>query len=151
MGVDDLPLPEYQRPEIAIDVNGNKSFNIVGAMLDIQIEGLAVHGDTGSNTIIGGGDDALINNNGSENTNLVIGVSDDGVGEAVVVGLLPDGSLPNIPQFWFGIRTLGTTTTTVRNSLVAENGSGGIVGEAEDGVERLWFGSIQQWMVFGRR
>jgi hypothetical protein len=126
VGVDNLPLPKYERPEIAINVNGNKSFNMVGTASSIQIEGLAIHGDTGTNSFGGGGgNDALISSNGT-GSGRVIGPDAMGNGNAVIVGLLPDGTVPAVKQARFGVRTHSSTTTTVRNSLVAENGRGGI-------------------------
>jgi CSLREA domain-containing protein len=138
VGVDNLPLSKYERPEIAINVNGNKSFNMVGAASSIQIEGLAIHGDTGTNSFGGGGgNDALISSNGT-GTGRVIGPDAMGNGNAVIVGLLPDGTVPAVRQDRFGIRTHSSTTTTVRNSLVAENGRGGIDGVASSTVLNVY-------------
>ncbi len=133
VGVDNIPLPTYNRPEIAIDLNNavpatttlRKSINMTGTASDILIEGLAIHGDTGT----GSGTDALINSNGTGTGRVVDGV---------IVGLLPDGSVPAIRQARFGIQTTGSAELTVQNSLVAENGRGGINGVASSSVLNIY-------------
>ena len=75
VGVDAIPLPQYERPEVAIDANGPDGFWIGGGASNILIKGIAIYdADDGVDVFNGAG------------TNRTI--------DSLLIGTLPDGSDP---------------------------------------------------------
>jgi len=134
VGVDQVSLPQYDKPEIAIDRNGDEGasavvdFNprgltIAGNASNILIQGMAIY-DVGRPLGIADDFDVAIRGEGGSGTNRVI--------ESMLVGVLPDGSDPGFAERnrAFGVRQASGGELTVTESYVGFNGRGGLDGEA---------------------
>jgi|Deesub1362A_J573_1020465.scaffolds.fasta_scaffold02718_3 uncharacterized repeat protein (TIGR01451 family) len=108
VGVDELPLPTYERPEIEIDANGNAGIVIQSS--DVTIRGLAIIGVAGLNPAIeveGG-------------LNVVV--------EGNFLGVRPDGTDPGSGKRneFDGVAYAEGTGGVIRNNYIGYNGRYGI-------------------------
>lgn len=150
VGVDAIALPQYQRPEVAIDANSavNPLHITDGSVAtsNVIIEGLAIY-DAGD----------LISGDG----NVAITSSATGTGNTVrkmLVGTLPDATRPGGVLFssvvvcnntsasecnkGFGVRALSPAELTITENFVGFNGRGGIDGEANATVVHVTYNEV---------
>lgn len=122
VGVDAVPFPQFEQPEIAIDANtSDHGFSIHGAASDITLLGMAVY-DVGP-----GSDSTAVRGEGGPGTDRVV--------QEMFIGLLPDGSDPGAERNKeFGVRQMSPGELTVTRCLVGFNGAGGLDGEASASV-----------------
>jgi hypothetical protein len=145
VGVDQEPLPQYQKPEIAIDRNGDEG---ASAIVDFNPRGLTIGGNA-SNILIQGmaiydvgrplGDaddfDIAIFGEGGSGTNRVV--------QAMLVGVLPDGSDPGLERDrGFGVRQDTGGQLTVTKNYVGLNGRGGLDSVANTAVVTFTYNEV---------
>jgi parallel beta-helix repeat protein len=147
VGVDQEPLPQYQKPEIAIDRDGDtglsaiidfnpRGLTIDGGASNILIKGMAIY-DVGRPLGVADDFDIAILGEAGSGTNRVV--------EAMLVGVLPDGSDPGLPlerNRAFGVRQQGGGQLTATKSYVGFNGRGGLDGEANDSVVTFTYNEV---------
>ena len=114
VGVDAFALPQYERPEVAIDANGADGFTINGNASNILIEGLALYGaNEGIMALAGAGINRTV--------------------DSVLIGTLPDGSDPAAQRNAArGVVVVSGGSLTVTRSYVGWNSLEGM--EAESGT-----------------
>jgi hypothetical protein len=136
VGVDAQPLPQYQRPEIAINANGFNGFTILGTVSDILIEGVGIYNAQNGVEAVGStaGDVA-------GGTNRLL--------RALVIGTMPDGSDPaEVRNAQNGIvlrspeEGAPTIELNVDQCYVGYNGEVGVVGEIGATVLRISFSEV---------
>jgi parallel beta-helix repeat protein len=120
VGVDQMALPQYQRPEILISSGGFNGITIGATASDIFIEGVAIVHAT--NGIVAAG----LSDAGTAGSNRLV--------RGALVGVLPDGSDPDtLRNTGHGIMVdapaegLPANTLVVESSFVGYNGQVGIV------------------------
>jgi parallel beta-helix repeat protein len=124
VGVDAEPLPQYERPEIAIDANGFDGFALAGSATDILIEGLSIY--DGDNGILA---------RGGAGTNRTV--------RYMFIGPLPDGSDPGADRNQAqGIRVDSPASLTVTSSYIGYNGLGGITGNNDGSVLTVTYNEV---------
>jgi CSLREA domain-containing protein len=118
VGVDAEPLPQYERPEVAIDGNGYDVMTITDDVSDILVEGLSLYdGDRGFQSTSGSG----------TGTNRTV--------RYLFVGVLPDGTDPDPERnTGSGIVVSDPAELTATSNYVGWNGLCGIVGGDPDSV-----------------
>jgi parallel beta-helix repeat protein len=121
VGVDEMPLPQYDRPEIQIDAGQFNGIVIGASASDIHIEGLAIVNAT--HGIFASGLTAV----GTAGENRLV--------RAMFVGVMADGSDPGaMRNTGHGIVVdapaagLASTSLSVEGSYVGYNGEVGVVG-----------------------
>ncbi len=129
VGVDNVPLPQYERPEIAIDAGGFTAFSIDGDVSDVLIEGLAIyHARVGIEALGGTG----------TGTNRVVRKN--------LIGTLPDGSDPGLALRTVkdGVRVNSPAELYVIENYVGYNGEVGINGTRNQSVLHAWYNEVFQ-------
>ena len=129
VGVDNVPLPTYPRPEIAIDAAGFDAIVIDGDVSDVLIEGLAVyHARHGISSTGGTG----------AGTNRVV--------QWNLIGTLPDGSDPGLAHRTRkdGVHVSSPAELTVEKNYVGYNGEVGIDGARDFSVVYARYNEVFQ-------
>lgn len=127
VGVDAMPLPQYERPEVALNAAGFNGLTLSGLASDLRVEGLAVY-----NAVVG-----------VQGTGVLFGET-PGTNRTVrqlLVGVMPDGSDPGaLRNTSHGIELVSSerreggdtappVTLTVTECYVGLNGNVGITGD----------------------
>jgi parallel beta-helix repeat protein len=126
VGVDAVPLPQFPRPEIAIDAGQRDGLVIGGAASDVLIEGLAIYNARHGIRALGG-----------LGTNRVV--------QWNLLGTLPDGSDPGaLRTTRDGVRVEADGSLVVRHNYVGYNGQVGIDGVRDTSVLDALFNEVFQ-------
>jgi parallel beta-helix repeat protein len=127
VGVDEEPLTQKSRPEVAIDANGFDGLTVDGNASGIVIQGLSIYDAATAIVVTSGATSHPVASIGN-----------------ILVGVLADGSDPgtNERNTGSGIEVQNLAQVAVINAYVGFNGGGGIVGAGNESVVHALFNEV---------